>query len=95
MTVKFLKAKSQALAYVKAYLTYLKSCGKIPHAICVDRGKEFINEDLKSWCHEQGIEINQTAPYSPSQNGVAKWMNCTLVKLAWAMRAATDLSEFL
>ena len=48
VTVKFLKAKSQALAHVKAYLTYLKSCGKIPHAICVDRGKEFINEDLKS-----------------------------------------------
>ena len=63
--------------------------------IYVDRGKEFINEDLKSWCHEQGIEINQTAPYSPSQNGVAEWMNCTLVELAQTMHTATDLPEFL
>jgi transposase InsO family protein len=64
-------------------------------AIHVDCGKEFINEDLKSWCHEQGIEINQTAPYSPSQNGVAEWMNRTLVELAQTMRAATNLPEFL
>jgi len=48
MTVEFLKAKSQAPAHVKAYLTYLKSHGKIPHTIHIDRGKEFINEDLKS-----------------------------------------------
>jgi hypothetical protein len=81
-TVKFLKAKSQALAHVKAYLTYLKAHRRKPHAIWVDCGKEFINEDLKSWCHEQGIEINQTAPYSPPQNGVAEQMNHTLVELA-------------
>ena len=95
MTIKFLKAKSQASAHVKAYLTYLKSHGKIPHTIGVDRGKEFINEDLKSWCHEQGIEINQTAPYSSSQNGVTKRMNRTLVELAWTMHTAMDLPEFL
>jgi hypothetical protein len=63
--------------------------------IWVDCSKEFINKDLKSWCHEQGIEINQTAPYSPSQNGVAEWMNCTLVKLAQTMCTATELPEFL
>ncbi len=95
VTIKFLKAKSQAPAHVKAYLTYLKSCGKAPHMIHIDWGKEFINEDLKSWCHEQGIEINQTASYSPSQNSVAEQMNCTLIKLVWTMRAATNLPKFL
>ncbi len=95
VTVEFLKAKSQAPTHVKAYLTHLRNCGRTPHVICVDRGKEFINEDLKSWCHEQGIEINQTAPYSPSQNGVAEQMNHTLVELAQTMHTATDLPEFL
>ncbi len=47
-TVEFLKAKSQASAHVKAYLTYLKARGRESHVIRVDRGKEFINEDLKS-----------------------------------------------
>jgi hypothetical protein len=94
-TIKFLKGKSQASAHVKAYLTYLRNCGKTPHAIHMDCSKEFINEDLKSWCHKQRIEINQTAPYSPSQNGVAKQMNHTLVELTWTMHAATNLPEFL
>ena len=95
VTVEFLKAKSQALAHVKAYLTYLKSHGKTPHAIRIDQGKEFINEDLKSWCYEQGIEINQTASYSPSQNGIAKWMNRTLIKLMQTIHAATTLPKYL
>jgi hypothetical protein len=47
-TVQFLKAKSQASEHVKAYLTYLQNWGQKPHAIRVDRGKEFINENLKS-----------------------------------------------
>ena len=94
-TVQFLKAKSQASEHVKAYLTYLQNQGWKPHAIHIDHGKEFINENLKLWCHQQGIEINQTAPYSPSQNGVAERMNRTLVELVRTMRAATDLPEFL
>ena len=94
-TVQFLKAKSQASEHVKAYLTYLQNWGWKPHAIHIDHGKEFINENLKLWCHQQGIEINQTAPYSPSQNGVAERMNRTLVELVRTMRAATDLPEFL
>jgi hypothetical protein len=94
-TVEFLKAKSQASDHVKAYLTYLQNHGQKPHAIHVDRGKEFINENLKTWCHQQGIEINQMAPYSPSQNGVTERMNHTLVELARTMRAATSLPEYL
>ena len=36
-----------------------------------------------------------TAPYSPSQNGVAERMNRTLVELARAMLTAKKLPEFL
>ena len=36
-----------------------------------------------------------TAPYSPSQNGVAERMNCTLVELSRAMIKASDLPKFL
>ena len=80
--INFLKGKNQALQKVKEYLTYLKTQGKNPKAICVDRGKEFINQDLCNWCREQGIEIQITAPYSPAQNGAAEHMNRTLVELA-------------
>ncbi len=95
MTIEFLKAKSQASAHVKAYLTYLQKCRQKLQAIHIDCSKEFINEDLKSWCHQQRIEINQMALYSPSQNRVAEWMNHTLVELVQTMHTATSLPKFL
>ena len=95
ITVEFLKAKSQASEHVKAYLTYLQNHSRKLQAIYIDQGKEFINENLKTWCHQQGIEINQTAPYSPLQNGVAKQMNHTLIELVQTMCTATNLPEFL
>ena len=61
----------------------------------MDRGTEFVNEPLKSWCDSRGIRLQLTAPYSPSQNGVAERMNRTLVELARAMLAAFKLPQFL
>lgn len=84
-TTEFLKGKNEAAQKVKEYLAYLTAHDMKPKAICINCGKEFVNESLTSWCHEHGIEIQMTVPYSPSQNGVAEWMNCTLVKLAHAM----------
>ena len=69
--------------------------GRKPRAIRVDRGKEFLSDQLKDWCEERGIEIQLTAPYSPSQNGIAERMNRTLVELARAMRISADLPENL
>ena len=57
--------------------------------------KGFINQNLRNWCHEQGIEIQITVPCSPSQNGVAECMNRTLVELSQAMLTAHHLPEFL
>jgi Reverse transcriptase (RNA-dependent DNA polymerase) len=54
-----------------------------------------VNEKLKRWCKEKGIEIHLTAPYSPSQNGIAERMNRTLVELGRAMLKGQDLPEFL
>ena len=41
------------------------------------------------------MEIHLTAPYSPSQNGIAERMNRTLVELSQAMLIANELPEFL
>jgi hypothetical protein len=71
-TVVFLKSKDQAAQRVKEYLTYITTRNKLPTAIRIDRGTEFANADLKSWCGHHGIEIQMTAPYFPFQNGVAE-----------------------
>ena len=93
ITTEFLKKKSEAADKVKNYITHLISHNRKPKAIRIDRGKEFLNEYLSAWCHEKGMDIQLTAPYSPSQNGVAERMNRTLVELARAM--LRGLPEFL
>jgi transposase InsO family protein len=95
VTMDFLKEKSDAVQAVIIYLAHLITQGRKPKGIQMDCGKEFVNEKLKTWCNERGIEIRFTAPYSPSQNGVAERMNRTLVKLARAMINANELPEFL
>jgi hypothetical protein len=94
-SLDFTKMKDEAVQSVKNYVTRLKTLGRKPKALRFDRGKEFINEDLRKWCAEQGIEIQTTAPYSPAQNGIAERMNRTLVELARAMINAHGLPEFL
>lgn len=41
------------------------------------------------------MDVELTAPYSPSQNGVAEQMNRTLIKLSRMMIVATKMPEFL
>jgi len=95
VTVEFLKSKDQVAQKVKNYLTHLEVQGKMPKAICVDCGCEFVNKVLLQWCYAKGMEVHMTAPHSPSQNGVTKQMNCMLKDLARAMHFAADLPVFL
>ncbi len=95
VTLKFIKLKSDAAKDIQGYLTYLQIRGNPTQAIKIDRGTEFLNLPMREWCNIRGIEIQTTAPYSPSQNGVAERMNRTLVELARAMLTATQLPEFL
>ena len=67
----------------------------MPKAIRFDNGKEFLNAELESWCAQQGIEIQTTVPYSPSQNGIAECMNRTIVELVRAMINSNQLPQFL
>ena len=94
-TINFLKKKDEASIRVKNYMTHLKSCGRIPLAMRIDQGMEFLNDPLVDWCHEHGIDLEPTAPYSPSQNGVAERMNRTLVELTCAMIRGRCSPEFL
>ena len=50
VTIYFLKAKSEASKYIKEYLMYLHVRSNATHAIHINWGTEFINNDLKNWC---------------------------------------------
>ena len=43
--------------------------------LCTDQGGEYVNETLKSYCAEKGIDMELTIPHTPEQNGVAEHSN--------------------
>jgi hypothetical protein len=90
ITTEFLKDKGGAAEKVKQYLAKLISHNRKPKAIRLDRGNEFLCVTLVSG---KRYRHPKTAPYSPSQNGVAERMNRTLVEIAQAM--LRGLPEFL
>ncbi|CAG8746746.1 4113_t:CDS:2, partial [Acaulospora colombiana] len=69
-TILFLKKKDEAFTRITQYLSLVETkFGYRPKAIRFDNGKELINKQMDEWCKAKGIEIEPTAPYSPSQNG--------------------------
>jgi hypothetical protein len=84
-SVEFMKQKNEATTKVKQYVTYLKNGGMTNRK----------SSELITWCKNEGIELQTTAPYSPEQNGVSERLNCTLAELARAMLIAKNLPESL
>src|SRR5260370_28818294 len=80
VTLKFLKAKSDAAHEIQSYMSHLQIRGHVMYAIKIDRGTEFLNHPMKTWFDKRAIELHLIAPYSPSQNTVVERMNHTLVK---------------
>ena len=75
VTVEGLKHKHEATQKVKNYITYLQTHGMTPQTVRFDEGGEFISKELSSWFQQRGMTVQETAPYSPSQNGVPERMN--------------------
>ena len=96
MHVLFLKDKGQAFDCIKECVAQIKChCGKVPKWLHFDNGKELVNDKLKKLAADKGIIIETSVLYSPSQNGVAKRFNWTLLELARAMLISSNLPTFL
>ncbi len=54
------------------FVNHYGSHVKILHT---DQGGEYVNETLKSYCAEKGIDMELTIPHTPEQNGVAEHSN--------------------
>ena len=69
----YLKNKSEVLDALKKFLAWFKNrTGKTVIAIKSDLGGEYTSNDYRKFCALQGIELQNTAPYSPAQNGGAE-----------------------
>jgi transposase InsO family protein len=73
------KSKAEIPRKLKELLMYWQRRLKLQiKYIRSDRGTEFINQEFRSFCLAQGIEMETSVPGTPQQNGAAKRMNRTL-----------------
>ena len=95
-TVLFLANKSDATDRIKGHVGKIKQkFGKAPRYMRFDNGAELVNGEIKKFAEKEGIIIETTAPYSPSQNGIAERFNRTILELVRAMLIAKGLPHFL
>src|SRR6266481_8311967 len=94
--IYFSHMKTEVLCYFKEYKALIENQmnNKLKH-FRSDSGGEYINELFKTFCAKAGIIMEQTAPHSPVQNGIAKWINRTLLEHARAMIFSKNISKTL
>ena len=61
----------------------------------MDNAREFILSEFQEYLDSEGIILETTSTYLPSQNGVAERLNRTLIERARAMIINSGLPKFL
>ena len=68
-----------------------KECDEPIMKLRTDNGGEYLSKEFQAYLASNGIEHQLTVPHSPQQNGVAEWLNRTLVESARAMLSHSNL----
>lgn len=92
--VYLLTGKYEVVSFVKQYIMEVEAYlnFKVSKLRC-DNGREYINEDLKSWCKSKGIVIDATIPYTPQLNGKAERLNRTIMEKARALIFDSEMNK--
>lgn len=94
--VYFIKHKSDVFDRFKEFAQLIKN--KFEKSIKVlrsDNGREFCNAKMDEYLAANGIKKENTAPYTPEQNGKAERDNRTIVESARTMLHSKNLPTFL
>ena len=89
-----MKNKSEVFNKFKEFeLCTTNECSLSIGTLRSDNGGEYLSKKFVSYLQSRGIHHEPTAPYSPSQNGVAERINRTLLESARAMMGQAGLPE--
>ena len=59
--------------------------GRKLKALRTNNGRENVSSEFKNFYSQKGIARQYTTPYTPTQNGVAKWINHTIQERVTSM----------
>ena len=92
----FLSRRNQSITSLKNFHRFfIAQKGFSFKILRVDNAREFILSEFQEYLDSEGIILEMTSPYLPSQNGVAERLNRTLIERARAMIINSGLPKFL
>ena len=87
--VYFWKCKSEAFEQFKRFKSLVeKQSGCQIKSLRTDRGGEFLSTEFNTYCEENGIHRELTAPRTLQQNGIAERKTRTIVEMGRSMMNA-------
>ena len=93
-TIYFSHRKDGVLDHFRDYTALVETqTGNHLKWLQSDGGSKYVNTAFKAFYSGKGIVMEFTAPYSPVQNGITKWLNCTLLQHAHTMMFANRSSS--
>jgi hypothetical protein len=94
--VYFMWTKDQVKDYYKIFKVLVQTqTGWTIKQVRSDNGKEYINKDLNVYTMEQGTLLEQTSPYSSSQNRITEQLNWMLADFSRAGMVQHGLLMYL
>ncbi len=76
--VYFLKTKGQVADVFEEFAEFMENVANARlKRFRADNEGEFTSNRMRAFCRKKGIKLELTAPYSPSQNGIAERLNRT------------------
>ena len=92
--IYFLKKKYEVFDKFKEFKALVENqTEKKIKVLRTDDGGEFCGNEFEELCKKCGIARPETTPYTPSQNGIAEWMNMTLMEKARSMLSGVGLGQ--
>lgn len=96
MWIYLIKEKSEAFTHFKKFKALVENeIGKPLKVFRSDRGGEFTSLEFNSFCEQNGVKCNLTAPYSPQQNGIVERRNRTLMDMTRSIMKAMHVPNYL
>ena len=94
VSMSLLKSKNGVLTVYQSYRSRAeKSSGKEIKALWSDGGGEYLKREFKKYLGEASIQHIVSPPYTPSQNGLAKRMNRTIMENARCILEDSQLGK--
>jgi transposase InsO family protein len=94
--IYFLRQKSEVFQHLKDFKAFVETqSGKKIKILRNDNRGEYVNHEIQNICHEAGIQLHHTVPYTPQQNRVVEGEKRSLKEMASCMLHAKSLPQRL